>query len=927
MGFLDKIFGTYSEKQLKKIKPIVDKIESMADQYKAMSDETLRGQTAILKERLANGETLDDILPEAFATVREADERVLGKRPFRVQLIGGIVLHQGRIAEMKTGEGKTLVATLPAYLNALEGKGVHIVTVNEYLARMGFDEMGRVYDFLGLTTGLICHGQTNQEKIAAYGCDITYGTNNEYGFDYLRDNMALTKSAVTQREYNFAIVDEVDSILIDEARTPLIISGQGETSTELYDKANQLVRKMKAFRIRKLDTKEETDDIEGDYVVDEKARSTVLTAEGIKKAEKFFGLENLSDPENATIAHHINQAIKAHGVMQRDVDYVVKDGEVLIVDGFTGRIMPGRRYSDGLHQAIEAKEGVDVEKETQTLATITFQNFFRMYTKLSGMTGTALTEEEEFREIYSLDVVEIPTNKPMIRKDYNDRVYTSVELKYKAIIKQIEECHEKGQPVLVGTVSVEKSELLSNLLKKTGIEHTVLNAKHHEKEAEIVAMAGKLGKVTIATNMAGRGTDIMLGGNPEFMAKQEMKKMGYEEEVIGLAVGLSISVSDEVLAAREVYRSLFEKYKEEIRPEAEAVCKAGGLFIVGTERHESRRIDNQLRGRSGRQGDPGESRFFISMEDDLMRLFGSEKALNMVAPLRKKAEEEEDFVLDIKVFSDFIESAQKRLESENFSRRRHVLSYDDVMNQQRNLIYKERREVLDGADLTDKIKGMIRESISSAIGQYLAGEPNEWDFDGLRNHFFGLLFKEADLNYSEEELANITPAEIEELANTRAEELYASKSVMLGEENFKNIERTLLLRNVDINWMEHLDAMDDLRGGVGLNAYAHRNPLTEYRIIGGDMFDAMVGSIRENTVRQILSITPKENVERKSVVRITGTSGGGSPEVSKSANKPTTKGPGTKRVVKAKPNDDCPCGSGKKYKKCCALKSGEPPKA
>ena len=916
MGLFDKIFGTYSDRQLKKIEPLVDKIESMAERYRSMSDETLRNQTAILKERLANGETLDDILPEAFATVREADDRVLGKRPFRVQLIGGIVLHQGRIAEMKTGEGKTLVATLPAYLNALEGKGVHIVTVNEYLARMGFEEMGRVYDFLGLTTGLIIHDQTSAEKKAAYACDITYSTNNELGFDYLRDNMAISKQSVTQRNFNYAIVDEVDSILIDEARTPLIISGQGEASTDLYQKADALVSRMKAHVIKKLDSKEETDDIEGDYVVDEKARSTILTAEGIKKCEKYFGLENLSDPENATIAHHINQAIRAHGIMKRDANYIVKDGQVMIVDEFTGRIMPGRRYSDGLHQAIEAKEGVEIEKETKTLATITFQNFFRMYPRLSGMTGTALTEEEEFKEIYSLDVIVIPTNKPMIRKDHHDLVYSTVKGKYAAIIRQIEECHKKGQPVLVGTVSVEKSEILSKLLKMRGIEHTVLNAKHHEKEAEIVAMAGKFGKVTIATNMAGRGTDIMLGGNPEFLAKQEMKKMGYEEEIIGLAVGSSVSVSEEVFAARDVYRELFDKYKEEIRPEAEEVCRAGGLFIIGTERHESRRIDNQLRGRSGRQGDPGESRFYIAMEDDLMRLFGSDKMLAIVQRLGLP----EDEAIDAKILSDSIENAQKRLESENFSRRRNVLNYDDVMNQQRNIIYKERKAVLDGADLTDKINGMISDCISQAMGQYLTGSPEEWDFDGLRNHFFGLLFKENDLKYSEDELKSLTVADVESIATERAAELYASKSDIFGEEQFKEIERIILLRNVDLKWMDHLDAMDSLRGSVGLNAYAQRNPLTEYRIVGGDMFDAMVSSIREDTVRGILSATPREKLERKAVAKVTGISGG-SAEASKANNKPTAKGPGVKKQIKVGPNEPCPCGSGKKYKKCCALKS------
>ena len=916
MGLLDKIFGTESERKLKKIIPLVDLIDSKADRYADMSDDELRAQTDILKKRLADGETLDDILPDAFATVREADWRVLSKRPFRVQLMGGIILHRGNIAEMKTGEGKTLVATLPAYLNALTGEGVHIVTVNEYLARMGYEEMGRVYGFLGLTTGMICHGQTKAEKRAAYACDIVYGTNNEFGFDYLRDNMVIRKENLVQRKFNYAIVDEVDSILIDEARTPLIISGQGDKSTELYDRTNSLVRGMRCYRIKEMDTKEQPDNVDADYIVDEKARTAVLTASGVKKAEAYFGLENLSDAENSTISHHVNQAIRAFGVMKRDVDYVVKDGEVLIVDSFTGRIMPGRRYSNGLHQAIEAKEGVEVEKETKTLATITFQNFFRMYEKLSGMTGTALTEKDEFEQIYNLGVVEIPTNKPMIRRDRNDLVYRTVKGKYRAILDQIEECHKKGQPVLVGTVSVDKSEELSEMLRRRGIQHTVLNAKHHEKEAEIVAMAGKLGKVTISTNMAGRGTDIMLGGNPEFLAKQEMKKLEYDDETIGLAVGSSQSVSEEVFAARAVYKELFEKHKQQIKPEYDQVCAAGGLFIIGTERHESRRIDNQLRGRSGRQGDPGESRFFLSLEDDLMRLFGSERIANLVARLGLP----EDEAIDAKILSGSIESAQKRLESDNFGRRRNVLSYDDVMNQQRNLIYSQRREVLDGKDMHEMIGNWINQSIESAAGQYLAGESSEWDLEGLKQHYYGLIFKDEDLCYSEEELAFLKVEDITNMMYERANALYASKDELFEPEQMREVERIILLRNVDAKWMDHLDAMDDLRGSVGLNAYANRSPLVEYRIVGGDMFDEMIAEIREDTVRGVLSVTPKQEVKRVEVAKVTseGMQGG-----TQSGGKVPVKAAPVKKAPKVGRNDPCPCGSGKKYKKCCGMNENE----
>ena len=924
MGLLNAIFGTTSTKELKKIEKQVDATEALADKYSAMTDDELTATTGVLKERLANGETLDDILPDAFALVRETADRVLGKRPFRVQIMGGIILHQGRIAEMKTGEGKTLVATMPAYLNALTGEGVHIVTVNEYLARLGAEEMGRVYGFLGLTTGLIIHDQTREEKQQAYNCDITYGTNNEFGFDYLRDNMVIYKQQLCQRGHAFAIVDEVDSILIDEARTPLIISGEGEKSTEMYEITDKLVARMRCFRIKEIDEKQSTDEVEvdplADYIVDEKARTAVLTARGISQVEKYFNIENLADPENTEISHHVNQALKAYGVFKLDVDYVVKDNQVLIVDTFTGRIMPGRRWSDGLHQAIEAKEHVKIEKENKTLATITFQNYFRMFKKLSGMTGTAKTEEDEFREIYNLDVVEIPTNMPMIRVDHSDVVFKNKKGKYNAILKQVQECHAKGQPVLIGTVSVEKSEEISKMLKMNGIKHTVLNAKHHEKEAQIVAEAGKLGTVTIATNMAGRGTDIMLGGNPEFLAKQDMRKDGYDEDVIGLAVGSSQSVSDEVLAARAVYRELYDKHKTEIEPEAKKVCEAGGLFIIGTERHESRRIDNQLRGRSGRQGDPGESRFYISLEDDLMRLFGSERIMGIVDRLGL----EDDQPIDAKILSNSIESAQKRLESTNFTRRRNVLAYDDVMNQQRNLIYAQRREVLDGLDMHEKIMDMITQTIDQVVDTYCTGEKSEWSFDELRQYFYGYLLTDSDLRYSSEELEDITVSDIKQFLYERADKVYASKEEMFGAEDMREIERVVLLRCVDRNWMDHIDAMDDLKGSVGLNSYAQRDPLTEYRILGADMFDEMVESIRRDTVRGILSVVKR--VQRTAVAKETRTSDQG-PVSSNSGSGTKSEAPKRIPVVsknKPNPNDPCPCGSGKKYKKCHGLSdSGE----
>ena len=911
MGFAEKLFGTYSERQLKKLVKIVDYIEELAPKYSAMTNEELSDTTRVLKERLAAGETLDDILPDAFAAIREADDRVLGKRPFRVQLIGGIILHQGRIAEMKTGEGKTLVATMPAYLNALSGKGVHVVTVNDYLARRDSEEMGRVYEFMGLTTGLVVHGLSPEEKQASYNSDITYGTNNEFGFDYLRDNMVVYKERMVQRGHNFAIVDEVDSILVDEARTPLIISGAGEKSTEMYDKADAFARRLRKFVIKEMDTKESYDDIEADYIVDEKANNAILTPSGAKKAEEFFGIENLSDAENSEISHHINQAIRAHGIMKLDVDYVVNEHGVMIVDTFTGRLMPGRRYSNGLHQAIEAKEGVKVEKENKTLATITFQNYFRMYSKLSGMTGTALTEEAEFREIYGLDVVEIPTNRPMIREDHHDIVYKTVNGKYIAVIEQVKECHAKGQPVLVGTVSIDKSEELSRRLKREGIAHTVLNAKHHDKEAEIVAQAGKLGAVTISTNMAGRGTDIMLGGNPEFMAKREMRRMEISEELIAMATGTAEIDDEEVNNAREIYRGLYEKFKAEIAPEAEKVREAGGLYILGTERHESRRIDNQLRGRSGRQGDPGESRFFISLEDDLMRLFGSERILGMVDRLGLP----EDTPIDAKILSNTIENAQKRIEDQNFKRRKYVLTYDDVMNQQRNVIYGQRNSVLNGDDIGETIRKMIGSTIQDNVSTHLHGDDATlWDFAGLREMYKGMLTTDEDFLEYAENPSKAKPSKIAEMLTERAFALYDEKVALVGEERFKEIERAVLLQNVDRNWMEHIDAMDDLKDTIRLQSYAQRDPVNEYRIQGADMFDAMVTDIRDTTVRMILSVTIKTpEVKRVQLAKplTEGFEGEGG------AKKPARVTVAKKAAAEVGRNDLCPCGSGKKYKKCC----------
>ena len=905
------LFKSYSQKQIKRIIPIVDATEALQDKFKEMSDGELRAYTDKLKGDLADGKTLDDILPEAFALVREADDRVLGKRPFRVQLMGGVLLHQGRIAEMKTGEGKTLVATLPAYLNALSGKGVHIVTVNDYLAKRDSEEMGRVYSFLGLTTGLIVHGQKNSEKREAYAADITYATNNELGFDYLRDNMVVYKEKMVQRGHNFAIVDEVDSILIDEARTPLIISGQGSKSTDLYGLADKLVRTMKRHVIKEMDTKQDLDVYEEDFIVDEKARTAVLTQHGIEKAEKFFNIENLSDPENTTIYHHVNTAIKAHGVMKNDVDYIVKDGSVIIVDTFTGRLMPGRRYNDGLHQAIEAKEHVSIQRESRTIATITFQNYFRMYKKLSGMTGTALTEDDEFRQIYALDVVEVPTNRPMQRLDRNDAVYRTRRGKLSAIVSQIKACHAKGQPVLVGTVSIDKSEELSAILKRAGVPHTVLNAKHHEKEAEIVAQAGRFGSVTISTNMAGRGTDIMLGGNPEYMAKNDMRKMKIDESLIAMATSSAPSEDEAVNEARRTFKELYDKHRAAIAPEADRVREAGGLFILGTERHESRRIDNQLRGRSGRQGDPGESRFYLSLEDDLMRLFGSDRIAGFCARLGL----DENTPIDARILSGAIESAQKRIEDNNFRRRKNVLTYDDVMNQQRNVIYSQRSEVLMNDNVQDKIRNMIKQSIEETFSFcFGVDSPADWKFDEFKNHYLGLLTDKKNFEYTDEELAAIDKdAWLEELIE-RAMEIYESKDALFAakegmpENAMREVEKVILLQNVDKKWMDHLEAMDDLKEYIGLNSYAQRDPVAMYRLQGADMFDQMVDDIKEDTVRQILAVAPKEAATERVQVA-----------------KPTSEGfAGDKRIVR-KPvtsnkigrNEPCPCGSGKKYKKCC----------
>ena len=910
MGFLKKIFGSHSDHELKRLYPIADKIEAMSDEYAALTDEQLRAKTDEFKQRYADGESLDDLLPEAFATAREAAWRVLGMKPFRVQLIGGIVLHQGRIAEMKTGEGKTLVAVLPAYLNALTGEGVHIVTVNDYLARRDSEWMGKVYRFLGLSVGLIVHDMSSAERQQAYAADITYGTNNEMGFDYLRDNMAIYKSQMVQRGHAFAIVDEVDSILIDEARTPLIISGQGDESTDLYRQAENFAARLTCKSYASIDDKEEEDeDLDADYVVDEKARTATLTARGIAKAETAFGLENLADIENATLVHHIDQAIRAHGIMKRDIDYVVKDGEVIIVDEFTGRLMLGRRYSDGLHQAIEAKEHVRVQSENKTLATITFQNYFRLYGKLSGMTGTAMTEEEEFAAIYNLDIIEIPTNKPVIRIDNPDVVYKNEAGKLRAIIEQIRVCHEKGQPVLVGTVSIEKSEQLSKLLRKSGIPHNVLNAKHHEKEAEIVAQAGKFGAVTIATNMAGRGTDIMLGGNAEYLAKADLRKAGFTEEVIAEATGYAETEDEEILKARALFAERMAEHKKSIDEEADRVRAAGGLYIIGTERHESRRIDNQLRGRAGRQGDPGQTQFYLSMQDDVMRLFGSERILGMMDSLGL----DEDTPIDAKILSGAIENAQKTVESRNYQARKSVLEYDDVMNVQRKIIYQQRQQVLDGEDLQKNVQSMMRFYVDTYVASAFGEQPHLPDrtaFFEMMSHFENICFPKGIWVATDEELQTLTREDMTERVLALMQASYAKKEEQFTSPVMREVERVVTLRVVDEFWMDHIDAMDDLRQGIRLRAYAQTDPVIEYKREGFDMFEAMNDAIKEEIVRRVFLVRIKTNeeIKRQRVAKVTGEGAGGDKTVKR---QPVVK------KIKVGPNDPCPCGSGKKYKKCC----------
>ena len=930
MSILKTLFGSYSKRELKRIYPIKDKVIELADVYKAMTDEELKAMTPKLKERLANGETLDAILPDAFAVCVEAADRVLGLRPFPVQIIGGVVLHQGRIAEMKTGEGKTLVATLPAYLNALSGKGVHIVTVNDYLAKRDSDQMGKIYKFLGLTVDVVVHGKNKKQRREAYAADITYGTNNEFGFDYLRDNMVSSKKDMVQRGHNFAIVDEVDSILIDEARTPLIISGEGDKSTDLYKLADNFAKTLKCIKVAELDDKEDNDYMDADYIVDEKAKTATLTKDGVKKAEQYFNLENLMDAENMTLQHHINQAIKANGVMMRDIDYVIKDDEVIIVDEFTGRLMQGRRYNEGLHQAIEAKENVKVQRESKTLATITFQNYFRLYNKLSGMTGTALTEEDEFRHIYKLDVVEIPTNKPVIRIDYPDAVYKTQNGKYNAVIEAIIKCHEKGQPVLVGTISIEKSEMLSSMLKKRGIKHNVLNAKYHEKEAEIIAQAGKFGAVTIATNMAGRGTDIMLGGNPEFLAKHDMKKKNIEDSIINEATGFSETTNEEVLEARKLYSSLLQKHKDELKEEAQKVKDAGGLFIIGTERHESRSIDNQLRGRSGRQGDPGETRFYLSPEDDLLRLFSGDR----MKAIMDRLGIDEDTPIEDKLLSRTIESSQKKVEGRNFGIRKNVLQFDDVMNRQREIIYDQRAKVLNGENIHDSIEQMIKDVVDDAVALYLPEDDNKdnWNLIGLKDYFLGWVTDDGDLKYTEEEIEDLEKVDVANLLHEKAQARYKEKEAEIGDEILQEIERMVLLRHVDNLWMDHIDAMEELKRGIYLRSYAQKDPVVEYRLEGFEMFDQMIRAIKENTVKMLLMVHVKEEVVSDGVEVKT------EEEIKEKANvivapsippsKPVenmitsvgggeTKSEPVKKGQKVGRNELCPCGSGKKYKHCC----------
>lgn len=960
-NILKAMFGNYSKREVKRVKPLCDKVLALESKYQPMSDKELKEQTNVLKERLKNGETTDDILTDAFAVCREASFRVLGMKHFPVQIIGGIVLHQGRIAEMKTGEGKTLVATLPAYLNGLTGEGVHIVTVNDYLARRDSEWMGKLYRWLGLSVGLIVHDLANDLRKEAYNADITYGTNNELGFDYLRDNMVVYKERKVQRGHAFAIVDEVDSILIDEARTPLIISGQGDKSTDLYEQADKLARTLKREKFAEIDSKEDNDEYYKEhgieYIVDEKAKSATLTPLGVKKVEQYFGIENLTDPDNLTIQHHINQAIKAYGIMQRDIDYVVKDGEVIIVDEFTGRLMYGRRYNEGLHQAIEAKEGVKIANESKTLATITFQNYFRLYKKLSGMTGTAMTEEEEFREIYKLDVVEIPTNKPVAREDLSDVIFKTEEAKFNAVIEDIIECHEKGQPVLVGTISIEKSEVLSKLLKRRGIKHNVLNAKHHEKEAEIVAQAGKKGAVTIATNMAGRGTDIILGGNAEYLAKAEMRRMQMPEEIIVESTGFGDTDDEEILQARKTFAELNKKYKDEIKDEAEEVRQAGGLFIMGTERHESRRIDNQLRGRSGRQGDPGKSRFYLSTEDDLMRLFGGER----MKAIMERLNAPDDVPLENKMLTNIIESSQQKVESRNFAIRKNVLQYDDVMNRQREIIYAQRDQVLNGENIKDQIVKMIEQTIESTVKSFCPDDVSHdsWNIESLRDYYLGWLIDETEMKYTADDLEGLEQIDLINELNDKATELYKENEQLLPEETMREMERVYLLKNVDTYWMDHIDAMEQLKQGIRLRAYGQRDPVVEYRFEGFDMFDQMIATIRENTVKMVLVAPrrivaiqrqqaemqrrakeqqekaaqmakqqqmqqqnpptpqqqpqqqPKLNVmfKREQVAKPVATSGDGSDSGNKTVRKTAKQKVGR--------NDPCPCGSGKKYKKCC----------
>ncbi|MDE6036521.1 MAG: preprotein translocase subunit SecA [Ruminococcus sp.] len=917
MGLFKNIFGAnaYSNRELKRIEPIKNKVLALEEEYGKLSNEELKNKTKEFKYRLQEGESIDSIMPEALATVREGAWRVLEKKPYPVQIIGAIVLHQGRIAEMRTGEGKTLVACVASYLNALTGLGVHVVTVNDYLAKTQAEEMGKVLRWLGLTVGCILHGLTNEQRREAYNCDVTYATNNELGFDYLRDNMVTHKEERVQRKPNFAIVDEVDSILIDEARTPLIISGKGDKSTQLYSIVDRFAKTLTSTTVVEMDSKEDQDALNetADYIIDEKAKTATITQRGVKKAEQVFNVDNLMDSENLTLLHHINQAIKANGVMKNDIDYVVRDGEIVIVDEFTGRMMEGRRFNDGLHQAIEAKEGVKVKSESKTLATITFQNFFRLYNKLSGMTGTAMTEEDEFKEIYKLDVISIPTNKPVIRIDHNDQIYSSEKGKYSAIIEQIIECNKKGQPILVGTVSIEKSELLSAMLKRKGIKHNVLNAKHHAKEAEIVAQAGKYGSVTIATNMAGRGTDIMLGGNAEFLARAELRKREMPEELITEAIGFADTKDPEVIKARKLYQELFDRFNREVKEKAVAVREAGGLYILGTERHESRRIDNQLRGRAGRQGDPGESCFFLSVEDDLMRIFAGDRLENMMKTLNV----EETMPIESKMLTKIIESSQKKVEGNNFSIRKNVLNYDDVMNTQREIIYKQRSQVLDGEDLHESIMKMIEELITATVNTYLVDEDErtDWNMVGLKDFFLGWLIGQEDLTFTDEELVSVTKQDIVTALDTKAKEIYQAKEEEYGTEIMRELERVILLKVVDTKWMAHIDDMEELKKGISLRSYGQKNPVIEYRYEGFEMFDAMVESIREDTIRMLLTVKLQKNQtpQREQVAKPDAPNAGADDGSFQNTAKKDTIGD----------NDPCPCGSGKKYKKCCKEKNNK----